>query len=992
MALSAAFTHITTGTATAQTPTSWNASSGFSNLEQGKNDWCYKVDSDVGYFQLWTLQKNLSLLPDYYGATSEAHLRGLADIGTAFLDPTGGPLRITRDTQTPALYRGAVREWKAPRDGTIQISGTAKKRNLTQGDGVEVEIRRYNDRGASSWADSLWLKQIPFDDAVGYSHDLTVALRKGDTIQFMVRSGDADETGDETHWNPTIRYTNATPSFSPITHVVPPGNTPGENVRNIRAAITAANLRQNQSQPFIIQLPQGIIQLDDSLTINGKNITIQGWQTPLGVNNPGNPALKTRLVMNSASPKPVFVLDASQGCTLKDVSLDVAKEKRKWIQATVNFKLFPECVLDFTPDEGSASPATFVPHYVRQISPSPTNGGVLIPVAARFDRTHDNVSGFTRIDDATLEVTPGSLRAAAVQPYPGFTAYLLNWKPGVTRRKTHPEAGSKIIIGEEAKPGGRSESELCSVYFKFPKNTTIQGVEVLFSNGHGFYGYDEGDTTFSRVVVGGAELQSTGGSAIKFVAERGVLKFQNGTIGRTGQCGIEIQEGTLGGIVNGSTVNLGQLADSDLTIKKFKVGDRVEFFTDVVGDSPQIAKYHYLARRKVTSVNLTSKTVSFDSAVPTAPNGVLLCNMEAIGNQMVVSDSYFRWGFDAAISTHGVGALIRNNVFEDTATSILFSNANGKMARNVTVRDNTFLNQQLQTGLDSSVVVQPSVGYLSHGGMADAYKFIGNSFKLHRAGPDNKNPRGVALSRVNYAYFRRNVIGLNPDFPLGEEKAMVNVFDAPALPGIPRSCSNLIVANSPRWRIYNPVGNQSAGFRWLQHNPSGTFALLNRNTRLGNSVEFGRVIDYWFINNGEHSVRADGTWVWGNPNGPYLDGTLWVDTLTEGDPMIEWKSFHSGTLRIISNANVVDPLEPTMEAEYSAFKIAANGTPSVLHRGVLPTDSARNSEFKDLNGAEISGGDMIRLKVRRTGSTSLGGGSPQDTCVDWSPIFNLRLY
>ena len=997
MALSAAFAPTTGSTADTQATAPWLASTGFYNLEQGGNNWYYKVDSDVGYYQLFTLQKNLSLLPTYYEALSEPHLnqyRPQYDIGTAFLDPTGGStLHITKDTQTPSLYRGAVREWKAPKDGTIQISGKARKFNVTAGDGVEVEIRRYNDRGASSWADSLWFKQIPFDDEVGYSHDLTIPVRANDTIQFMVRSGDADEAGDRTLWNPSIRYTDVSPKLSPITHMVTAGNTARENVMNIRAAIEVASRRLDQAQPFIIQLPNGTVQLDDSLTINGKNITILGSANM----KPGEEHLRTRLVMNSASPKPVFVLDASEGCTLKNFTLDVAKEKRKWIQATVNFSLFPECVLDFNPDQGAVSPTTFTPHYVRQVS---SDG---IPYAARFNRIHDNVSGFTKIDDATLEVTPRTTRIAAVQPYPGFTAYQLGWKPGVTRKKIHPEAGSKIIIGEEAQPGGRTESELCSVYFKFPKNTTIQGVEINFSNGHGFYGYDEGDTTFMDVVVGGAELQSTGGSAIKFVAERGVLKFKNGRIARTGQCGIEIQEGTLGGIVRGSTVNLSKVADSGLAIKKFKVNDRVEFFTDVANDYPQIAKYHYIGRRKVTAVNLVTKTVSFDSEVPTAANGVLLCNLEAMGNQMVVSDSYFRLGFGAAISTHGVGALINDNRFEDTATSILFSNANGIMARNVTVRGNTF-DQQRQQSWDASVVVQPSVrspGSDSRhgGGMAEAYKFIDNRFMLCSMKPESEelrnSARGIVLSQVNYAYFRRNFVQATPDnqaYPnssFGEERSIVNVFDAPALPGIPKSYSNLIVAHSPRWRIYNDWGQSSAGFKWLQQNSSGTFKLLNKTERLGNSVQFDRLIDRWFINNGEQWLRGDGTWLWGNPQGSYLDGTLWVDTLTDGDPVIEWKSFHSGTLQIISNATVINPREPAKEAEYNASQVAANGTISSLFGGYLPTvDRSRQSEFKDLTDIKIAQGDSIRLKVKRPS----GGGNPQDTRVDWSPIFNLRLY
>ena len=107
--------------------------------------------------------------------------------------------------------------------------------------------------------------------------------------------------------------------------------------------------------------------------------------------------------------------------------------------------------------------------------------------------------------------------------------------------------------------------------------------------------------------------------------------------------------------------------------------------------------------------------------------------------------------------------------------------------------------------------------------------------------------------------------------------------------------------------------------------------------------EFDRIIDRWFINNGEQWLRGDGTWLWGNPQGSYLDGTLGVDTLTDGDPVIEWKSFHSGTLRIISNASVINAREPAMEAEYNASQIAAN---TVRHAQSFGFFGAKVLEFQ----------------------------------------------
>lgn len=104
-----------------------------------------------------------------------------------------------------------VRVWKAPKAGTVNISGTVKLISPTgdydtdaysKADGVRVAIQK----GGTEY----WNKAIAKGDVTAYEASVTnLSVQKGDRIYFRVQSGNEETSNgafDNVEWSPTITY------------------------------------------------------------------------------------------------------------------------------------------------------------------------------------------------------------------------------------------------------------------------------------------------------------------------------------------------------------------------------------------------------------------------------------------------------------------------------------------------------------------------------------------------------------------------------------------------------------------------------------------------------------------------------------------------------------------------------------------------------------------------------------------------------------------
>ncbi|GGD50094.1 LamG-like jellyroll fold domain-containing protein [Paenibacillus nasutitermitis] len=95
-----------------------------------------------------------------------------------------------------------VKSWKAPKPGTIRITGNVAKADAGGGDGINVKIVK---NSSQVWPASGW-QFIGATDKTGYNFDKTVNIAQGDTIHFILNKN-GDNYNDLTNWNPKIEYT-----------------------------------------------------------------------------------------------------------------------------------------------------------------------------------------------------------------------------------------------------------------------------------------------------------------------------------------------------------------------------------------------------------------------------------------------------------------------------------------------------------------------------------------------------------------------------------------------------------------------------------------------------------------------------------------------------------------------------------------------------------------------------------------------------------------
>ena len=107
--------------------------------------------------------------------------------------------RVGKDWQHSGENTPSVRRWTAPRDGRVTITGRVYKADTNNGggDGVRLAIR-HGRREA-------WKAEINGDDTKGVEPNLTLEVRRGDAVRFVVHKRGAIPF-DTTHWDPAVAY------------------------------------------------------------------------------------------------------------------------------------------------------------------------------------------------------------------------------------------------------------------------------------------------------------------------------------------------------------------------------------------------------------------------------------------------------------------------------------------------------------------------------------------------------------------------------------------------------------------------------------------------------------------------------------------------------------------------------------------------------------------------------------------------------------------
>jgi len=106
--------------------------------------------------------------------------------------------RVGRVWHHPGIHTPSVRRFTAPRDGRVTVKGRACKLHAdAKTDGVRVGIR-HRDR-------TIWQAEMDGADTRGVEPDLTLTVRAGDAIRFVVHKRGRIFC-DTTFWDPVVTY------------------------------------------------------------------------------------------------------------------------------------------------------------------------------------------------------------------------------------------------------------------------------------------------------------------------------------------------------------------------------------------------------------------------------------------------------------------------------------------------------------------------------------------------------------------------------------------------------------------------------------------------------------------------------------------------------------------------------------------------------------------------------------------------------------------
>ena len=104
--------------------------------------------------------------------------------------------RVGKNWHHPGQGTPSVRCFIVPRDGRVTVSGRVFKLHES-GDGIRAMIRHNGSE--------VWRAEIDGEDAQGVTHELELAVRKGDRIRFVVHKRGAISC-DTTGWDPHVRF------------------------------------------------------------------------------------------------------------------------------------------------------------------------------------------------------------------------------------------------------------------------------------------------------------------------------------------------------------------------------------------------------------------------------------------------------------------------------------------------------------------------------------------------------------------------------------------------------------------------------------------------------------------------------------------------------------------------------------------------------------------------------------------------------------------
>ena len=109
-------------------------------------------------------------------------------------------LMLWADGGHPGNSSDAIRRWKAPQAGSINITGKAFDDDTSCGSGASVYVKKNST--------ILWQQAIANGNTAGVSFNLTTAVAAGDNIDFGINRG-ADNVWncDATRFDPTILFT-----------------------------------------------------------------------------------------------------------------------------------------------------------------------------------------------------------------------------------------------------------------------------------------------------------------------------------------------------------------------------------------------------------------------------------------------------------------------------------------------------------------------------------------------------------------------------------------------------------------------------------------------------------------------------------------------------------------------------------------------------------------------------------------------------------------
>jgi hypothetical protein len=108
--------------------------------------------------------------------------------------------RIGKDWMHPGDASDVARAFVVPTDGRVSVSGTVKKLHL-DGDGVKVSIQHNTQE--------VWSAELEGKDGVGKEAALTLAVKKGDVLRFVVNRRGSYGC-DTTSWDPAVAYAGGT--------------------------------------------------------------------------------------------------------------------------------------------------------------------------------------------------------------------------------------------------------------------------------------------------------------------------------------------------------------------------------------------------------------------------------------------------------------------------------------------------------------------------------------------------------------------------------------------------------------------------------------------------------------------------------------------------------------------------------------------------------------------------------------------------------------